>query len=175
LLTEQLTEATGMEIINLRISGRWGPLGHEDPFFAAPALIHAAVDGGIPNLSGLRMEPRLGDGLDLCSVKDIARAIALLQRAEHLRHRTYNVASGRVTTNADVIAAIKAVSPDTDLSLPDGGSAWNPLDITRLHEDTGYAVPRGRGWADPGGRRHSAIVATPRVVNHQQRECPLNW
>src|SRR6202023_1126139 len=42
LLGEQLAEATGTEIVSLRISGTWGPLGHEDPFFAAPALIHAA-------------------------------------------------------------------------------------------------------------------------------------
>ena len=45
LLGEQLAEATGTEIVSLRISGTWGPLGHEDPFFAAPALIHAAASG----------------------------------------------------------------------------------------------------------------------------------
>ncbi len=45
LLSEQLAEATGVSMINLRISGTWGPLGHEDPFFAAPALAHAAASG----------------------------------------------------------------------------------------------------------------------------------
>jgi hypothetical protein len=39
LLGEQLAEATGTQIVSLRISGSWGPLGHQDPFFAAPALI----------------------------------------------------------------------------------------------------------------------------------------
>ena len=31
LFGEQLAETSGIEIIDLRISGTWGPLGHEDP------------------------------------------------------------------------------------------------------------------------------------------------
>src|SRR5580698_1642600 len=139
LLGEQLAEATGVEIVNLRISGTWGPLGHEDPFFAAPALIHAAASGKPLDLSSLLVQPLLGDGLDLCYVKDTGRAIALVQLARQLKHRTYNVASGRVTTNAEVIAAIRAAVPEAELDLPAGavrpGAA---LDITRLRQDTGF-------------------------------------
>jgi UDP-glucose 4-epimerase len=139
LLGEQLAEATGVEFVNFRISGTWGPLGHEDPFFAAPALIHAAASGQPLDLSGLLIRPRLGDGLDLCYVKDTGRAIALLQLAGNLKHRTYNIASGRVTTNADVIAAIRQTIPGVNLELPAGtarpGAA---LDITRLRQDTGF-------------------------------------
>lgn len=139
LLGEQLAEATGIEIVNLRISGTWGPNGHEDPFFAAPALIHAAATRRPLDLSGLLVPVHLQDGLDLCYVKDTGRAIALLQLAETLNHRTYNVASGRVTTNADIIAAIHDVDPGVTLELPDGPSTpGNPLDIARLHQDTGY-------------------------------------
>ena len=139
LLGEQLAEATGIEIVNLRISGTWGPNGHEDPFFAAPALIHAAATRRPLDLSGLLVPVHLQDGLDLCYVKDTGRAIALLQLAETLNHRTYNVASGRVTTNADIIAAIHDVDPGVTLELPDGPSnPGNPLDIARLHQDTGY-------------------------------------
>ena len=139
LLGEQLAEATGLEIINLRISGTWGPMGHEDPFFAAPALIHAAATRTPVDLSGLLVQPHLGDGLDLCYVKDTGRAIALLQVAEHLRYNTYNVASGRLTTNADVIDAIRSLQPGLNLELPQGATRpGNPLDITRLHNDTGY-------------------------------------
>lgn len=139
LLGEQLAEATGVEIINLRISGTWGPLGHEDPFFAAPALVHAAANGRSLNLTGMLAQPHLGDGLDLCYVKDTGRAIALLQLADHLQHRTYNVASGRLTTNADVIAAIHQLVPEATLDLPAGADRPRaPLDITRLHDDTGF-------------------------------------
>jgi len=139
LLGEQLAESTGIEIINLRISGTWGPTGHEDPFFAAPALIHAAASRSPLDLSGLLVQPHLGDGLDLCYVKDTGRAIALLQVAEQLNYRTYNVASGRLTTNADIVEAIRTLEPDLNLELPHGATRpGNPLDITRLHEDTGY-------------------------------------
>jgi UDP-glucose 4-epimerase len=86
---------------------------------------------------------RAEDPLDLCYVKDTGRAIALLQLADHLNHRTYNVASGHATTNAEVAAAIRQLVPDAQVGLPSGGEtrqAW--LDITRLSEDTGYKPVR---------------------------------
>ncbi|QHT56516.1 NAD(P)-dependent oxidoreductase [Cellulomonas sp. H30R-01] len=139
LLAEQAVEATGLDIVTVRISGTWGPAGHEDPFFAAPALVHAAASGDAVDTSRMIGQPRLGDGLDLCYVKDTARAIALLQLADSLRHRTYNVGTGRVTTNAEIIAAIRTVEPDFDVEMPEGSAhPANALDITRLREDTGY-------------------------------------
>jgi UDP-glucose 4-epimerase len=140
LLNDYLTSVTGIEIVNYRISGTWGPLGHHpDPFFPAPDLIHAAVDGHRPDLSGLRAPAHAEDSLDLCYVKDTGRAITLLQLADKLSYSTYNVASGRATTNAEVIAAIKTVIPDAQLELPTGGTAAQSyLDITRIHQDTGY-------------------------------------
>ncbi len=139
LLSEQLAEAIRTSVVNLRISGTWGPLGHEDPFFAAPALAHAAAGGGSLDLSGLLRTPHLEDGLDLCYVKDTGRAIALLVTAEQLAHSTYNVASGRVTTNADVINALRRIAPDADFELPAGAQpSGQPLDITRLRQDTGF-------------------------------------
>jgi UDP-glucose 4-epimerase len=113
LLGDHLAGATGIEIVHYRISGTWGPLGHNpDPFFPAPQLVHAAAHGRAADLSGLRGRPHAEDSLDLCYVKDTGRAIALLQLADRLNHRTYNVASGRATSNAEVIAAIKQVVPD---------------------------------------------------------------
>ncbi|AGL13810.1 NAD(P)-dependent oxidoreductase [Actinoplanes sp. N902-109] len=139
LLNAHLATVTGLDIVNYRISGTWGPLGHADPFFPAPELIHAAAAGRPADLSGLAHQPHLEDALDLCYVKDTGRAMALLQIADKLNHRTYNVASGRATSNAEVIAAIKKVVPDARIDLPAGGSGQsNHLDITRLHEDTGY-------------------------------------
>ena len=140
LLGGHLADVTGIEVVNLRISGTWGPLGHSpDPFFPAPQLIHAAAHGRAPDLSGVGGRMHAEDSLDLCYVKDTGRAIALLQLAEHLNHRTYNVATGHATTNAEVAAAIRRVVPDAQVDLPGGGDtrqAW--LDITRLQEDTGY-------------------------------------
>ncbi len=138
LLNDHLAEATGIDVVNYRVSATWGPRGHSDPFFPAPELIHAAARGTTPDLSRLRSPARADDSIDLCYVKDTGRAIALLQLADRLNHRTYNVASGRVTTNAEVVAAIEKVVPDARIELPAGGTGQSHLDITRVQQDTGY-------------------------------------
>ncbi|GLY16601.1 NAD(P)-dependent oxidoreductase [Kineosporia rhizophila] len=140
LLAGHLSDVTDVEIVNARISGTWGPGGHlPDPFFAAPSLAHAAAGRSEPDLSGLVAPPKAEDALDLLYVKDTGRALALLQLAEKLNHSTYNVASGRATSNVDVIIAINSVEPDFQFELPSAGEQpvrW--LDITRLREDTGF-------------------------------------
>lgn len=140
LLNAHLADATGIDVVNYRISGIWGPLDPHGPlFFAAPELIRAAARGTEPDLSPLRVPAHAEDALDLCYVKDAGRAIALLQLADRLNHRTYNVASGRATSNAEVIAAIRTVVPDARIELPTGGATTqNHLDITRIQQDTGY-------------------------------------
>ena len=141
LLSGHLSTTTGVELINLRISGTWGPLGHlPDPFFPASQLVLAAARGTEPDLSGVAGYKNLEDGLDLLYVKDTGRAIALLQLAETLNHRTYNVASGRFTTNAEVLAALRATVGQFSCQLPGGSSGparW--LDVSRLTADTGFA------------------------------------
>ncbi len=63
----------------------------------------------------------------------------MLQTVDTLTHTTYNVAAGRMTTNTEVIAAIKSVVPDFELELEPGSSVPpSYLDITRLHQDTGF-------------------------------------
>jgi UDP-glucose 4-epimerase len=139
LLGEQLAKTTGIEIVNLRISGTWGPLGHEVPFFGAPALIHAAAAGTQPDLSRILIPVHADDALDLSYVKDTGRAIALLRVMDRVNHRTYNVASGRATANDEIISAIKKVVPDFKVDLPIGSASPHTyLDITRVREDTGY-------------------------------------
>jgi UDP-glucose 4-epimerase len=161
LLGGFLADTTGVDIVNYRVSGTWGPLGHPDPFFAAPALVHAAARGIAPDLSHLVGPAFAEDGLDLNYVKDTGRAIALLQLAGKLNHRTYNVGSGRATTNAQVIETIRKVVPDAQVDLPTGGDAPHlVLDISRLQEDTGYraeydterAVGDYIGWLRAGNK-----------------------
>jgi UDP-glucose 4-epimerase len=140
LLGNHLATPTGVQIINLRIGGAWGPLGHLPNFaFPAPQFIHAAATGTPVDLSGVGGRLQADDGLDLCYVHDLGRATALLQTADTLTHTTYNVGAGRTITNTEVIAAIKSVVPDFAFEL-EPGSSMPPtyLDITRLHQDTGY-------------------------------------
>jgi UDP-glucose 4-epimerase len=140
LLADHLAGATGIEIVNYRIAAIWGPYGRAaSPFFAAPQLVHAAARGVAPDLSALRSPAHAEDAIDLCYAKDCGRGIALLQLADRLSHRTYNVASGRATTNAEVAAAIRNVVPDARVELPTGGTGRRDhLDITRIRQDTGY-------------------------------------
>jgi UDP-glucose 4-epimerase len=140
LLGGYVGAATGLEVVHCRIGGIWGPLGNPaSPFVPAAQLVHAAVRGTAPDLSALYAPPYAGDGGDLCYVKDCARGLALLQLAGPLQHHTYNVASGRVTTNAELAAAITQAIPGAAVELPAGGGQDNLcLDITRLAADTGY-------------------------------------
>ena len=140
LLAGQLSTESDVKIITARISGTWGPGGHlPDPFFPAPSLVSAAARRTAPDLSGLAHQPFAEDSLDLCYVNDTGRALTLLLLRPELAYGTYNVGTGRPTTNADVIAAIGAVEPSFAFELPSGGSEpprW--LDTTRLREDTNF-------------------------------------
>jgi UDP-glucose 4-epimerase len=143
LLGDYLADATGTEILSYRISP-WGPGGNpSSSFIAAPQLVHAAARGTAPDFSALRSPVYADGGIDLCYVKDCARAIALLQLAPRLSHRTYNIASGKVLTNREVAAAVRKLVPDARTGIPEGHSPAGSsqpacLDITRLREDTGY-------------------------------------
>jgi UDP-glucose 4-epimerase len=156
ILSTLVANHTGFEVANLRIAAIWGPLARpQSPFFPLPRMVHAAVNGEVADFSASQQFAHAEDGIDICYVKDCGRAIALLQTAPKLRHHTYNVASGRPTTPGQVAHAIRAVIPDAKINLPEGrdpnGSGEDIyLDITRLHDDTGYrpAYDLERGIAD---------------------------
>jgi UDP-glucose 4-epimerase len=164
LLADYIAGSTGTEVVSYRIGGIWGPLGRPaSPFFGAPQLVHAAVRGTPPDLSGLPWPAYADHGTDMCYVKDCARAIALLQTSPQLSHRTYNVASGRATTYAELATAITKVVPEAQFTLPAGRSPTGHtyLDITRIRRDTGYqpaydtdrAVADYIGWLRAGNER----------------------
>ena len=156
-------DGAGFDAVCLRIGTIWGPLGLPDsPFLALPRLLSAAVWAEDPDLTPPRPPAYAGDGGDLCYVKDCGRAIALLMLAERLNHGTYNVSTGRLVRNSEVVAAINAAVPGANVALPAGRNPDRPpdnyLDTTRLREDTGFrpeydverAVPDYAGWL----RRH---------------------
>lgn len=138
LIGGYVANATGLEIYNVRIAAAWGPLGRPvSRFFAAPQMVHAAVRGEVPPPA------YADDGIDMVYVRDCGRAIAQLQLAGRLSHRTYNVATGRATTNAGLAAALKKVIPGARIELRDGRDPNGLgrdvfLDIARIHADTGY-------------------------------------
>jgi UDP-glucose 4-epimerase len=156
-------DSAGFDTVSLRIGTIWGPLGPPDnPFFALPRLLSAAVWGEDPDLTPPRPSAYAEDATDLCYVKDCGRAIALLMLAERLNHRIYNVSSGRLVRYSEVVDAINAAVPGANITLPEGRGPDRPtpnhLDTTRLRADTGFrpaydverAVPDYVDWL----RRH---------------------
>ncbi|QBD79594.1 NAD(P)-dependent oxidoreductase [Ktedonosporobacter rubrisoli] len=141
IVADYLARQTGIECIMLRFGEIFGPFSPWDS--PTNVLVHAAVNGTKPDFSNVLGGVSAQDGADRCYVKDAARAIALLQVAETLPHRVYNIASGRATTNQDIVTAIKEVIPEAQVELPSAGersAAEVPAyqDITRLVQDTGY-------------------------------------
>ena len=123
--------------------------------------MHAAVHG-----RPLDQPVYAADGGDLIYARDCGRAIALLQVADRLGYRTYNVAGGHITTNAELAAAIGAAIPGAAPALRDGRDPGGLgrdiyLDISRLREDTGFrpgydtraAVADYVGWLRSGNER----------------------
>jgi UDP-glucose 4-epimerase len=141
IVADYLARQTGVECILMRFGGIYGPLS---PWNSPPnVLVHAAVTGSKPDLTNVLGGIHAKAGSDLCYVKDAAQAVALLQMADTLHHRVYNVASGRPTTNQDLVTAIKEVIPEAQIELPSMDLGAEPAaipyqDITRLVQDTGY-------------------------------------
>ena len=122
-------------------------------------LVHAAVSGQPANLDGVFLTS-MDDAVDLCYGKDVGRAIALLQTAEKLNHDVYNVGTGKLTSNRELLETIKSVIPSFKTDLPPGRSPFSlPMAETkRLQADTGFkpkydtrsAVQDYVGWLKAG-------------------------
>lgn len=132
-------DRTGLDIINLRIAGIYGPLYHSMSNLPS-RLVHAAVKGEPPVLRG---DTYTEDGTDMTYVKDCGKGLAMLMLSDNLKHKTYNVATGRASTPGELVSAIQSVIPGFDGSfLKEGASPGSPgpsySDIGRIKADTGY-------------------------------------
>ena len=142
ILSMHWASRTGVEVIQARLSGIWGPLYHSMANLPS-RLVHAAVKGVPTDFTGARAgAPFEGDETDFCYVKDAAAGLAALQLAPSLPNKIYNVSAGVARSNADVMAAVKAVIPEAQAALQPGRSArYRPnmyLDNSRLSQDTGW-------------------------------------
>ncbi len=104
-------------------------------------MLHAAVNGKPPDLENIFLA-NADDAVDLCYIKDVARAIALLQTAEKLQYDVYNIGSGRLAPNRELVEAIKRIVPNFKVDLPPGRSPFPSLPLMetkRLEADTGFS------------------------------------
>jgi len=144
ILSSYLGFQTKVECIEVRLAAMYGPNYDATRGVFIGRLVHAAVKGEKPNIQGIRFgSVYAADGGDHCYIKDAARGIALLQTADQLNYKLYNVSSGRPTTNQDVVNAINKVFPNFQVELPAGHMPGLPatlwyFDISRVHVDTGF-------------------------------------
>jgi len=149
IMSDAVATRADMDIVLVRPSAIWGPLGRSrSPFFSLPQMVHAAAHGaGFDGLGPIYAE----DGIDMYYVKDCGKAIALLATAPQLNYRLYNIGSGRATTNSEIAASIRELEPTAQFDLQPGHrlqtSTDNPyMDITRLQEagfQADYAGAKG--------------------------------
>jgi UDP-glucose 4-epimerase len=134
----------GMEVISARATRMYGPLYQGVRNLAGHMLENAAK--GIP-IALANQDP--AEAHDIIYAKDAARGVMLLLKAQTLRHRIYNLGFGRLVSLAEFAEAIKKWLPKAEIHLGDGPgpltSTKTPMDInacvdiSRLHEETGFA------------------------------------
>jgi UDP-glucose 4-epimerase len=124
------------------LSSPFGPLYHS---LAAPTrrICHAAARETPTDFTGARRgAPYEGDDTGAFYVKDCAAAIQLLQKADKLSHRIYNIGGESAVTYGEFVDAVKSVAPDAQVNLQPGRNPrYRPnayMDVTRLKEEVGY-------------------------------------
>jgi UDP-glucose 4-epimerase len=134
----------GMEVISVRATRMYGPLYQGVRNLAGHMVENAA--NGIP-IALANQDP--AEAHDIIYAKDAARGVMLLLKAQTLRHRIYNLGFGRLVSLSEFADAIKQLLPKAEIHLGNGPgpltSTKTPMDInecvdiSRLHEDTGFA------------------------------------
>ena len=126
----------------LRIAQIYGPLYHSMRNLPS-RVAHAVVRGTAVDLTEAETS---GSGAhrsaDLCYVSDCADGIALAHLSSSLRHRIYNLGSGRGVTASEVVAAAAKIEPAAETPVPAGSDSTTKsrhyMDIERLKAETGY-------------------------------------
>jgi UDP-glucose 4-epimerase len=139
---DQFAKKSGISTISARLMGMYGPFDGNQLGLAS-RLVHAAASGKAPNLENVFFG-NAEDMVDLCYIKDLARAIALVHTAEKLQYDVYNIGSGKLTPNKELVEAVKRVVPSFKVDLPAGHFPFPPLPLMetkRLQADTGF-VPK---------------------------------
>ncbi len=139
----------GLDVITVRVSSVYGPNTRFNPFRKLVGntliahLCRAAAYGQRVELDGGAEYPR-----DWTYAGDAARGICLAYRTPTPAYATYNIASGRSHTVAEVVAALIGVEPRADVTVASGrwdddpfqaANLRGPLNIERARLDLGYS------------------------------------
>ena len=162
ILTLNYAKLSGIDLVNMRLSGVYGPM-YASMRNLPSRLCHAAAFNIEPDFSpGFGGVPFADDAQDLTFAKDIARGIVLVQQADKLKHQIYNIGSGRATSNTEFLEAVKTARPMFDTTFQNGRSPHAKTngyaDITRIRRELAYepgydlvtAVDEYISWLEAG-------------------------
>ncbi len=138
--SSEFAKATSISSICVRLMGMYGPFQDPEQGSLPLRLVHSAVTGKPPDLENVFFG-HADDAVDLLYIKDLARAIALLQTAEKLQYNVYNIGSGKPTPNHELAEEIKRAVPNFTANLSPGRFPFPPLPVMetkRLQADTGF-------------------------------------
>jgi UDP-glucose 4-epimerase len=139
LLGSHYADRTGIDVAFLRIALIYGPLHAYGNI--AYALTRAGVDGTEAKFAA---DTYAEDTTDLCHVADCARAIVLLQLAESLPNRVYNIGDGKATSGRQIAEAVEKAIPGANVGRglkPGRGPGYTEdryMDLSRIRADVGY-------------------------------------
>ena len=142
ILGAHYANRTGLEVVAMRIGGPFGPLYHTLAA-ATSRIVHSAVKGVPADFKGTRTGvPHEDDEVGAFYVKDCATGIQLLQMADKLPHRIYNISGDGPHTYREFTKAVEKVVPNAQVDLQPGKGprqrANAYMEITRMREDVGY-------------------------------------
>jgi len=140
----EFARGSGVSAACVRLGGMFGPGQAPASPMLVTRLIHAAVRNEPVSLDGIFGGTSGEDASEVVYIKDLARAIALVQTAERLPHEVYNVGGDRRVRNREVLEAVKKAVPGFALDLPSGHGGASPIllpsmDIERVKRDATYS------------------------------------
>lgn len=139
LLGNHYADRTGIDVAFLRIALIYGPYHAYGNI--AYALTRAGVDAAEPKFTA---DTYAEDTTDLCHVVDCANAIVLLQLADKLANRVYNIGDGKATSGIQIAEAVEKAIPGADVGRalkPGRGPTFTEdryMDLSRIKADVGY-------------------------------------
>lgn len=133
----------GLDLVLIRASRIYGPL-----FMPTRSPINLMLQAAIQGKVGEFRHIDENEGHDNIYVKDCARGIVLLHTAQKLKHRTYNLGMGQLTTFGQIRDAVIKTLPEASILLGKNLGAVTPtktpldinacLDITRIQAELGF-------------------------------------
>lgn len=133
----QYANEFGLDFRAIRVYFAYGPGRMPSELYP----LYAAVFGCLEGKTQVSLPAGADQSIDFTYIKDIATAIALVFKADKLKHRQYNVTSGSYRTIPEIIETIAEQVGESvkmeigpGLIMPRGPS----LDHSRLRDELGY-------------------------------------